>query len=364
MRSAKLLILVLCIISCQQNDKSEIESYENEISKLNSVIAEKEEKLSALNQLLIQKEDIIGDLVDSLKGLKNGKTENKQVGLNLNAFEQLLEAQVHLNESSWHSQFYLTSYEFLSPNLVSAQYSDGHSYTEKKLNLRLINNSIEISPDGKNINPREILEQNHNIKEFINDSSAYYYSRDWSVEEVRFKGVRYYGSNKAIGLFSYSNPGAYCHACAGWLGLAKLEKLNGDWKLLSFTKDCECGNGDYGSANLPDIINIGDHFFLIEDDLRGGMGFISTTTTLYDITTYRPVLTFISDESINLGEMTEYKATDKSTLSLSLSNNRIKATITYQATSFSKGLEGFIDNSRIEVYFYDEISKEFVKYNY
>tara|TARA_R110001592_G_scaffold72904_3_gene222803 strand:- start:4924 stop:5340 length:417 start_codon:yes stop_codon:yes gene_type:complete len=137
MRSAKLLILVLCIISCQQNDKSEIESYENEISKLNSVIAEKE--------------SLVADLADALKAEKIGSTAIQQVGSDLNAFEQLLEAQINLNEYNSQSMYNLTSYEFLSPNLVSAQYSDGHNYIEKKLSLYLFNNTLKISQDSNEI---------------------------------------------------------------------------------------------------------------------------------------------------------------------------------------------------------------------
>jgi septal ring factor EnvC (AmiA/AmiB activator) len=144
MRTAKLLILVLCVISCQQDDKSNVEMYESEISKLNTVLVEKEEELSALNQSLIQKEGVIADLVDSLRNQKNGDTANQQVGLNLNAFEQLLENQIHLNEDNSNLQYILTSYEFLTPNLVIAEYSDGHNYLKKKVSLKLVDNTIEV----------------------------------------------------------------------------------------------------------------------------------------------------------------------------------------------------------------------------
>lgn len=102
----------------------------------------------------------------------------------------------------------------------------------------------------------------------------------------------------------------FCHVCGGFTSLARFF-LNGDrWMLEEFERDCECGNGIYGAANPPELIEpMQDVFFLQTNYGDLHMGYEMGSTVLYDPIFYKRVLeieTFGSNEGTGFGEDSLY----------------------------------------------------------
>ena len=214
----------------------------------------------------------------------------------------------------------------------------------------------------KKLEPKELVSHFFKIDKFINDKYAIYTENN-SLYAVEFNEIKYlYDKTQALVFFSNylldsdGHPET-CHACSGFLSIAKFKKTGDFWKFSSFTKDCECGWGGWGETEIPQLVKIGNTYFLSHNHGFLGQGVYSGGTNYHEINDYKSVLSFY--EKNNSGGNVTYSYTSK--VKLEESNGKIKAIVTYEGTGFIEE-KGEVENiSRQEIYFYDKSKKEFIK---
>lgn len=213
---------------------------------------------------------------------------------------------------------------------------------------------------------KELIAYFFDTDNFLDSKKANYREGD-SKYIVEFNEIQYlYNKKQALVFFSNyyvdeNNNIEDCHACAGFVSIARLERKNDLWRIISFTKDCNCGSGSWGQTHIPTLEKVGETYFLSNSSGYVGQGYYVGGSAYYEIDNFKSVLSSSEEDNsaavLNEEEVYSYS----SNIELGMSNGRIKAIVSYEGTDFNHDKNRIEDITRQEIYFYNEKKKLFIK---
>ena len=213
------------------------------------------------------------------------------------------------------------------------------------------------------LGPKQLITEHFSPFKFKNDSVGYF-KDDTQINEVEFRKIIEYTDNAqdlilvlfAIYKVNDEFEREAHHAASGSIAVAKYVQINNNIKLLQFSDDCECGYGDWGEINLPELEKYGSHYFLVNESISVHQGIVESFFFMCNTINFRSAIHFSAgvdgtagseDGSDPYGYDTSHKFIEKNG----------KLLLILDTTVFSNDFESRTDTTFI--YTYDEDIHEF-----
>jgi hypothetical protein len=216
------------------------------------------------------------------------------------------------------------------------------------------------------LEPKELISYFFKVDSFLDEKKANYQEKDgWYI--VEFNEIKYLDDKKqALVFFSnYYTDGngniEECHACAGFVSIGRFERKGNLWEIISFTKDCHCGSASWGQTNIPILEKVGETYFLLGSSGYVGQGYYVGGASYYEIDEFKSVLSSSEEDNGAAVFNEEERYSYTSNIELKMSNEKIKAIISYKGTDFNEKKNKIEDITRQEIYFYNKDMKQFIK---
>lgn len=200
---------------------------------------------------------------------------------------------------------------------------------------------------------------------------AWYRNADDQVYEVNYeKTLKYTENEKNYALLIFSNfPSVRedtfqfreeYHAAVGCISIAKFVQEENLWNFVEFKRECDCGYGDYGQPVIPEIMRIGQLFFVSSTTQYLHQGYAQTVHTICNTTDFSKSIEY--REESNSGALLEDDLSSlidfRCSLHIEQKSKETSLTLIYEGVDQSEQGQK-IDVSRKETYVYNTSTRTF-----
>jgi len=155
-----------------------------------------------------------------------------------------------------------------------------------------------------------------------------------------------------------------CHACSGFVGLAKYQYENKKWRLKNFTNDCLCGSASYGKVAIPVLEEYEGVPFLVYKSFYGQHGVSTERISYHNTHNFNKAFSFVSSEdnngNIEPGEKGNYANQSKVSFVKNKDGN-LQLNLISKGTKIEKYNGPVLSANKSENYIYDNVGNTFIK---
>lgn len=214
----------------------------------------------------------------------------------------------------------------------------------------------------KQIEPKELIEFFFEPQSVVKSTIAQY-EKEGNEFEVEYIKTEYLeGKKGSFALIFFGNYETYngyrqdCHACSGFVSIARLKKQKEGWSLVDFVENCECVYGSWGEIHIPKLKVIEGYYFIESEGGYLAQGYYSSIWSLINTETYEVALSVITSESNGgaVGEDSNELFSYGTKIEYRKIKGKLAVILKKEGTMQDKKTNKVVDVTGEEIYIYNE----------
>lgn len=221
----------------------------------------------------------------------------------------------------------------------------------------------------ESLDPKELIRVHFKPYKFVGAEKAYY-KKDNEIYEVNFEKSEEYKEGIDTYTLVFFSSYQYdeergrntSHAASGIVSVAKYKYKNEKWELVIFNDECDCGYGEWGDVNIPNLKQYGEYYFFESERLTVHQGYVKTYLSICNTENFKESIRLISSASNEGSEpMPGTEQNYDSKVIFETVDNQFIMKVKFQGIDYDYKNNKRINMNKTEVYHFNEKTLTFQK---